>query len=711
MRILILLLSFFLLTSNIIFSQTLSVSEQLDSISNRQTKIELATERLQDKIELNEERYQSIKDITNLLFWLFAIIAAIGTITGAIAGIKAGRRRDSLHKHALENASISNQISSKFKEIFENINSISNFKVEESKYAKEALEEQAKAAGLLPKIQQKLQEFENERKQQVNSLLDDAKRLIRRRTEYASPNSIDKRLTNDFRAKFDFIPVSTLNKYTNSDGLSQNLEYGEIFLRRGIIAYYDNDIIKAQEMFKQANQFYHSVDKDNIPDDLRTPIAFTYYYLALIEKNYGNLKDARKNIERSYQIWGKNEKEELLTPITRAEILSYSPGHSQEARDAIKQIDEKVKSLNRDLVNHEITYIRRGHLISGNTYYIEKNWEKALEHYKIALTSGNVKKAYNYYALHSLAQVHSKLGNKNESNKLLEKCYNELLDSGHLETKVALDTQITLNALAYLCTKNSDSSESRKYERAVQNLLFRIRKVNELELRLFSLKQKKQIHKTNYMDDLLSSELVIPNSVTSQKQEELSAQQNLISTVLDENLLADNKLLSSWIFTINTNDINDSRIVEAKSSLREILELYGASDVRISIEDGSIIIKFLAKFRKKADRQQFEKDLEEISKNGKRLSKEGLASLKAKHIEKAILENKKLRNDIRTPQERELDEENKKLKNKLLNEEIQVKRLEKIEKLWNLLILLDSIGSTEVRNQLENNLKEIEKDF
>ncbi|MGH7453481.1 MAG: hypothetical protein ACRENG_19180, partial [bacterium] len=82
-----------------------------------------------------------------------------------------------------------------------------------------------------------------------------------------------------------------------------------------------------------------------------------------------------------------------------------------------------------------------------------------------------------------------------------------LLDSRHLETKVALDSRILLNALAYLCTRSQKPEEAIKYKQAIMQHWLKIQKVEDLELRLFSLEQKRQVSKEEFWNELFNETL------------------------------------------------------------------------------------------------------------------------------------------------------------------------------------------------------------
>jgi len=113
---------------------------------------------------------------------------------------------------------------------------------------------------------------------------------------------------------------------------------------------------------------------------------------------------------------------------------------------------------------------------------------------------------------------------------------------------------------------------------------------------------------------------------------------------------------------------------------------YGAEKINISIEKGSVSIKFLAKFKRKADRSEFERDLEIAKDIVKNIIIKGIDSLEAKYIDKALLENEKIK------------------------EEIKTLKLDQIKKLIDMVLLAKSIGDIELEKQLAGTIRNGLKD-
>ena len=137
--------------------------------------------------------------------------------------------------------------------------------------------------------------------------------------------------------------------------------------------------------------------------------------------------------------------------------------------------------------------------------------------------------------------------------------------------------------------------------------------------------------------------------------------------------------LNETTFKIDSDNMDDPRLNTLVAELKEVFKLYGAEATGISIESGSILIKIIALFRKDSDRSEIANDIalvndfvEQLRKEGKELSIEAIEALKSRYIDKVRLEAEKLRDQVRTPEERELDIKNKKLQNKKLEEIVQL---------------------------------------
>jgi len=503
--------------------------------------------RVNSEMTANYERIESFKETTNQLFWLFVSIGAISSVLGAVTMYRTRKREAQLRadyqkerqfyedraksyesqqialhsrvlriyenqaeigeKYRMHSGEIFSQqeiysrgmaeVTTAFKDILDNIKGVLEFKVEESELALKAMEKQAEAAELLPKIQEEFDALKRERDERMDDLLKDTKSLIRSRHEYTEPDRELQSAIFQFRIKMDGMSKMFLEKYSNQP------KYSLIFYYRGLIAFLDGDISTANKMLKISEQQLPSAETDfaTMPQEIRFPTAFTQFYLALIEKNYGNIRSAQDHIEKSYLMYGMKEKKELLTLVTLAEILSYTADGIDRARNILEDLFERVEKIVKAgaLTKAETQYIQRAHLIYGNTSYIIKEWEEARVAYQKVIEINEK----NYYAHHSLGQILRVEKKPKQAQDNFDKALEHLLDSNHLETKPERSTLITLNALAHYCLHQKDQIAAKKYLDAIKEHMTKIREMDGFELKLFSLKKKRLITKDEFWDELL----------------------------------------------------------------------------------------------------------------------------------------------------------------------------------------------------------------
>jgi tetratricopeptide (TPR) repeat protein len=376
--------------------------------------------------------------------------------------------------------------------MFEAIENILKFKVQEAQSVQDRLDEFKKWQ----------EEREAEEKQDLREIQQMAEGLRLSRYQYASPSIETSARFDAYLTQYDRVGDRVLRRLTGATkNPTENPQFGEIFLRRGTLAYYANSFVKAREALATARAFYSAVREDSHLD-LRRPCSFVFYYLALIEKNHGSLGKAFDYIEEAWKIHGKGLDREFLTPVTRAEILLYLD-NIKGARECVNEMLDRVKNLTAKgqiLPPYEAVFIARGHMLLGNSYYVVKDWQQALDEYKQALAAAP--EDGDYYAQYSIAQTLDKLGQSMEARQATAKAYEMLIQSEHLKTKKALDTRILLNMLAFRCSLGTNPSQAEGYRALVRELWRNITRVDGLEMRLFSLEKKKQIDKDEFLAEL-----------------------------------------------------------------------------------------------------------------------------------------------------------------------------------------------------------------
>jgi tetratricopeptide (TPR) repeat protein len=390
-----------------------------------------------------------------------------------------------------------------FSTILATFQKVMDLTVSEAEGVKASVQEMADRLVRLEEAHHQQQEMQH---QQVEELLQSAVRLRRGRHEYTSPDPDLIRQMTEFRTQMDSMQREILDRYSYVASPADHRAYGEIYLRRGVIAYLDSDMQRSREMLQIAERFYPPSRQDvgSMVRDERLSTAFIQFYLALIEKNYGTMAAAREHIEASYRLYGQDEPAELLTPVTRAEILSCL-NDMDRARVAIQDVLDRAENLQQtgSLLRHSAIYALRARMLLGNTYYVSGQWQEALDHYQETLLA-DVDRHYSYYVHHSIAQVYHKLGDEEKAQEHRCQAYDELVKTDHLRTKVALDTQILLNALAYLCTRQEEPQTAEKHRAEIQELWFRIRPVGGLELRLFSFDKARPVSKEEFWAEVFA---------------------------------------------------------------------------------------------------------------------------------------------------------------------------------------------------------------
>lgn len=487
--------------------------------------LERLTLQVDSELKANHERIESFQEITNQMFWLFAVIGTVATVFGAMVTYRGARQQSELHGRVLRiyesQAAVGEKygehagqifnlqesysrgmadITTAFKDILENIKDVLEFRVKESQHALKALEERDRereeAAAILPEIKRELEELKKARDAQMDDLLNDTPRLQRSRHEYTEPDRELQASIFQFRLKMDGMPKLYLNKYADQP------KYGPIFYYRGLIAFVESDIVTANRMLRLSEKLnpFTETGLPTMPHEQRIFSAFTQFYLGLIQKNYGTMRLAHDFVEKSFRMYGREEKGELLTLVTLAEILSYMPEELARARSYLQELFERVKLKVKagTLTKAEAQYIPRAHLIYGNTFFVEKNWQEARQAYEEALKIN----PRLYYVHHSLGQILQEENSPQQAQAAYDKALHCLVESQNLETKPERGTQIMLNALAFLCLRGLDPAKAKPYRDAVSDHIAKVRELNGFELKFFSFRKKRMVGKEEFLREL-----------------------------------------------------------------------------------------------------------------------------------------------------------------------------------------------------------------
>ena len=199
--------------------------------------------------------------------------------------------------------------------------------------------------------------------------------------------------------------------------------------------------------------------------------AFTHYFRAIIQKNWGELTEALYEIDQSAKDF-KGSATEFLTPTTKAEILSYTVGRGQECRSEILVLTDRLanvekdkkadnKADNKDLDPNQKRLRNRLLVLLGHTYFVDRDYSRALEEYKRAVAF----RPADYYALASVAQCLEFLGDAS-AREYWERCLTAIEKSGDFSHKRERITRAGIAILAAFAARGCGDAEQCEQPRA-----------------------------------------------------------------------------------------------------------------------------------------------------------------------------------------------------------------------------------------------------
>jgi tetratricopeptide (TPR) repeat protein len=240
---------------------------------------------------------------------------------------------------------------------------------------------------------------------------------------------------------------------------------GHLLYTCGVIAYYDNDVIQAQNYLNRAADCQAPNHQAQLEtnESYRKRFILIHYFRALIQKNWGELSDALHEIEHSVRLLGENNTTEFLTPTTRAEIMSYNPGEELLCRAELNKVLERIKQLQisrtndgMDLDSNQKRLRNRLLVLLGNNYFVAKDYEMALEQYCQALDFN----PQDYYALASAGQCRQFLGDSASAQEVFGRCLTSIERSGDFNRKRERITRAVIAVLAAIAAKGSGNQSS-----------------------------------------------------------------------------------------------------------------------------------------------------------------------------------------------------------------------------------------------------------
>jgi len=506
--------AFIIAGSNTLWSSTLTDSTESSTTNTFQSfepnqktpsleqRVELLEKKMDVALVVKDSRLEAIEKSINITYIILGIVGAtfaFFTYLGSRAQRQIySRERTVFVRLAKAQEQRQQDVHDLITKIYENqfqVNqNLDNYRTESVKRVNEImttvqqtlhfrLEQEKLVVGALEKIKELEKEVISLKQDPIfefNQLLDQAKRFAQwKRVDFTNPAKELQEECKLFRERFDRLPLRYLKDH------QADPEFGTIFYYRGLIAYIDNHVIEAKKNFERALvcklKDHQAVLQTN--EDYRRRFAFCEFYVGLIHKNYGSLDQCRIHLQNSLEL--HNPPNEVLAPITLAEALSYEAENAAKARKILQQVHRRLeqRKIQGQLTPYQTKLFDRITLFTGNTYFLEENWEEALKCFEESLRFNKA----SYYAKMSIAQTKEKLGQDSKSD--FEEALNMIEKSGDLSLKTETTPKIILNISALLCAVKADPSKVERcesYYKTLKSTLDSIRSMDGLELRILS---------------------------------------------------------------------------------------------------------------------------------------------------------------------------------------------------------------------------------
>ena len=281
---------------------------------------------------------------------------------------------------------------------------------------------------------------------------------------------------------------------------------GDLLYTCGVIAYYDEDIVGAREFLERAVQCRAPDHEGELATNeaYRKRFAFTHYFRAIIQKNWGDLTEALFEIEQSAKHF-KGNTGEFLTPTTKAEILSYLVGRGQDCRsevliliEGLATLENERKGNGKELDPNQKRLRNRLLVLLGHTYFVDHDHSRALEEYKRATAF----RPMDYYAQGAVAQCLECLGDAS-AREYWERCLNAIEKSGDFIHKRERITRAGIAVLACRAARSCGNNERADYwANEARELLRGDLSVDGLTPKFFSLSTKRLVSSEELLREL-----------------------------------------------------------------------------------------------------------------------------------------------------------------------------------------------------------------
>lgn len=491
-------------------ASALSLEERIERIEERLSlALSLKDERIQSISERSENAYKLLQYIGILA----AALLAFFSIRDVVLRRREGERQrgiDEMVKSTMEAQKTAAKQQADFGALlvkqmdpsqqFAAVQNVNNVIEVVSQTLRFRLEQEQSVANALKEIGHIKEEREHVKKQrldQARAIHDHFKNMSR--MQFAALT--DEQYKRGIRLQ---ALVNDLDEFLEGRDIE---DLGDLLYVCGVVAYYDNDVIEAKTYLDRAADQRASDHEGELKTNnrYRNRFAFTHYFRALIQKNWGDLPEAQYEIELSTKLL-TDKASEFLTPVTRAEILSYTEGLEEHCRTELQGLVQSIDGLEVSLKNkdeglnpNQRRLRNRMLILWGNTHFQQKAFEKARTQYGKAIEFD----PDDYYALASAAQCAEALGDHDAAQALSRRGVDAIERSGDFRRKRERITRAVIAVVAAnLAAGCGDADRREQYAREARELLSGNLAVDGMSPKFFSPATKRLVRATELLKEL-----------------------------------------------------------------------------------------------------------------------------------------------------------------------------------------------------------------
>ena len=501
---------------------TAQASSTRTPVVSVEQRIAFLEERLDLALALKDERIQSINDRSENVYKLLQLVGIIAgaalvffSLRDTILHWKEGQRQrgiDEIVKDImkLQKSAVEQQVrfgqlhldqveespSQQF-EAIKNVNDVIGVVRQTLAFR---LEQEAKVAEVMEEIVQMKAEREHVKKQKLKqavAILDHFMKMSR--MQFAALT--DEQYKRGLRLEG---LVNDLDEFLGE----QDVEIMcSLLYTCGVIAYYDNDIVEAKTYLDRAAQS-HAPDHEGelaTNQNYLNRFAFIHYYRALIHKNWGYLIEAQHEIEQSAKLL-EHQAGEFLTPVTKAEILSYIEGNEERCRIELQGLMRRItgletvlKNKDEELNTNQKKLRNRVLVLWGNIHFVQNAFSEALSRYIEAIKFSPT----NYYALASAAQCYRRLHDEGAAVAHFRQSLDAIERSGDFKKKRERITRAVIAVIATISARACGENERQEqYTREARELLSGNLAVDGMSPKFFSPSTKRLVDAEGLLKEL-----------------------------------------------------------------------------------------------------------------------------------------------------------------------------------------------------------------